>query len=153
MIPTAADMKVSFIQLKKLKNKRNKGSGIKGNTKIKDEVLVTSMLRKGQGPREIIKNLQDEFLAKGLDAYEQFKALGSNVDFDENGMPFERHAKDGEEKIVPVKVDNGEDWRGERPPEEKEDKNKFLSGKLPMWIGDRDVEGKRVGVFDTSESD
>jgi hypothetical protein len=39
-------------------------------------------------PAELLTQLKDEFIDKGLDAYEQFKKLGVGVDFDEQGQAF-----------------------------------------------------------------
>jgi hypothetical protein len=102
-------------------------------------------MRKGMSPKKIIQNLQDDFLANGLEAYDQFKRLNVGLDHDAEGEARKRIAEDGEEIIEPI-IDA-----------ETKAKNANVYGvfQLPAWIGDKtDKEGgKRGGMVDTAESE
>ena len=96
-------------------------------------------LRKGRKPQEIIQELQDDFLAQGLDAYEQFKRLNVGIDHDEHGEPQRRIVEGGQEIKEPL-LDPGAPARG------------GVDGvfALPDWRGDR--TDRPGGLVDTSES-
>jgi len=51
-------------------------------------------LKKGVTPQQLMNDLQNQFVAKGLDAYSQFKRLGVDALTDENGNPlFNEHGR------------------------------------------------------------
>lgn len=83
---------MSTAQIKRLRNKKQEGIlKIQGKTKLPDHTdgakQMAKKMRKGMRPQEVIKELQEDFLAKGLDAYEQFKRLNIGIDHDEQGEP------------------------------------------------------------------
>lgn len=51
---------------------------------------------KGATPDQLLTELKNDFIDKGLDAYNQFKRLGVGVDFDEAGNAF---AEGGIQKV------------------------------------------------------
>ena len=88
--------------------------------------LIAKRNQKGVSPKKIIQNLQDEFLAQGLEAYDHFKRMSVGIDHDEKGEPLMRVAEDGTEIIEPI---------------EEQDKasrlNVYGVFKMPNWLGDR----------------
>ena len=144
-VPTVADVKLSTAQIKRLKNKRQESAlKIQGNTKLPDRTdaarEAAKKLRKGRKPHEIIQDLQDDFLAQGLDAYEQFKRLNVGIDHDEQGQPHRRVVEDGQEIKEPL-ID----------PEAPAEDEVYGVFQLPNWLGDRTDKGG--GLVDTSENE
>ena len=74
-IPSAADLKLSTVQIKRMRNRQQEQMlRIRGNTKMPDDTdgarLIARSLQKGLSPEKIIRSLQDDFLAQGLEAYD-----------------------------------------------------------------------------------
>lgn len=119
---------------------------IQGNTKLPDRTDGTremaKKLRKGRKPHEIIQDLQDDFLAQGLDAYEHFKRLRFNVgiDHDEQGEPQRRVVEGGQEIKEPL-----------LDPEAPAVGEVYGVFRLPNWLGDR--TDKVGSLVDTSENE
>ena len=107
--------------------------------------LIAKGMRKGMSPSKIIQNLQDDFLANGLEAYDQFKRLNVGIDHDANGEAMKRVTEDGVEIIEPI-ID---------AETKAANANIYGSFQLPTWLGDKtDKEGgKRGGIIDTTESE
>ena len=104
---------------------------IKGNTKLPTDQDIVRRLKKGITPNEIVKNLQEDFLANGLEAYENFKRLGIGVEHDENGRPIQREVKRGE--VVITDLEDIDAFKYQPPP----------------WMGDGDRRGT---IIDTNEA-
>ncbi len=63
---------------------------------IKVEESPKRRVVKGATPDELLADLKNDFIDKGLDAYNQFKKLGVGVDFDEDGNAY---AEGGIQKV------------------------------------------------------
>lgn len=127
VIPTANDVKLSTIQIKRLRNKQDEKLRIKGNTRLPDDTdgsrFIAKSMQKGTSPTKIIHELQQDFLAQGLDAYEQFKRLNMGLDHDAEGNPVKRVVIYGKEIVEEVKDKNAP-------------KSVYGFPGTPAWIGD-----------------
>jgi len=139
-IPSAADLKLSTVQIKRLRNKQQETAlRIRGNTKMPDDTdgsrLIAKSMQKGLSPQKIIQNLQDDFLAHGLEAYDQFKRLNVGIDHDDKGEPIQRIVREGKEliELIEVKKDYG------------------MQG-TPAWVGDRTFAAGASRMVDNAES-
>ena len=99
-------------------------------------------MRKGVSPGKIIANLQEDFLAHGLEAYDQFKRLNVGIDHDEAGEAQKRVAEDGKEVIEPLEDAETKAARAAV----------YGVFRLPGWLGDRTDKEGRGSLVDTSES-
>ena len=64
--------------------------------------LIAKSMRKGMTPAAIIKNLQDDFLAEGIEAYDSFKRMTVGLDHDKDGEVNKRSIYKGHETIEPL---------------------------------------------------
>jgi hypothetical protein len=64
--------------------------------KVAPEESPKRRIVKGATPDQLLTELKNDFIDKGLDAYNQFKRLGVGVDFDDNGNAF---AEGGIQKV------------------------------------------------------
>jgi len=118
---------LSTIQIKRLRNKQDEKLRIKGNTRLPDDTdgsrFIAKSMQKGTSPTKIIHELQQDFLAQGLDAYEQFKRLNMGLDHDAEGNPVKRVVIYGKEIVEEVKDKNAP-------------KSVYGFPGTPAWIGD-----------------
>ena len=76
---------------------------------------------KGATPQQLLNKLQKDFLAKGLDAYTQFKKLGAGIDHDEDGNeindnPKIKKADDDDDDLIDPKIPK---WRSDQGDDKK----------------------------------
>ncbi len=79
------------MQQKQFRHGKAASGGVPGlltDTDLKNRSpLVPKRLRKGATPQQLMNDLQNQFVAKGLDAYSQFRTYGIDALTDDNGNP------------------------------------------------------------------
>lgn len=96
--------------------------------------------KKGQSSFQIISELEKDFLAHGMEAYESFKQLGTEhgIGHDPAGHPEKFIVEDGKVKQELI--------QGHQPPA---DSKVYGSAQVAHWIGDQ----TKAKIFDTSENE
>ena len=63
-------------------------SEMKTTIKVEAQDGPKRRIVKGATPDQLLTGLKNDFIDKGLDAYNQFKKLGVGIDFDDMGNAF-----------------------------------------------------------------
>ena len=149
-IPSSQELKLSTVQIKRLRNKEQERilkmreiKQIPGKRHEDTESrLIAKSMRKGLTPKRIIDDLQEDFLAHGLDAYEQFKRMNIGVAHDDDGVAyFEKRDKDGTSQ--PHKLAD---------PADDPARSVYGFPGTPAWIGDKTMAAGTSRMVEAPES-